>query len=78
MKKQLQILAGVAVVMSFYGLTLVSAGLSLQAELSSTVVELPGLAQIFPVFLVLLTGLTFFGIVLMNQRLRQPAENLNN
>ncbi|MCU0485160.1 MAG: PrsW family intramembrane metalloprotease [Anaerolineales bacterium] len=55
------------------GLTLISAGYSIQAAMTTHVIAIPGFVQIIPVILVFLAGMTFLGIILINRRLRQAA-----
>ena len=55
------------------GLTLISAGYSLQSAMSTNVIAIPGFVQIIPVILVFLAGMTFLGIILINRRLKQAA-----
>jgi hypothetical protein len=59
------------------GLTLISAGYSLQAAMSTNVTAIPGLVQIIPVILVFLAGMTFLGIILINRRLKLAAATSN-
>lgn len=57
------------------GLTLISAGYSIQAALPLPTITIPGFVQFIPLILVFLAGLTFSGIVLLNRRLNHPVVN---
>lgn len=55
------------------GLTLISAGYSIQATLPSVDITIPGFVQIIPLILVFLAGTTFSGIILLNRRLNHAV-----
>lgn len=57
------------------GLTLISAGYSIQSMLLSARIGIPDFVQIIPLILVFLSGISFLGILLLNRRLNQPVVN---
>ncbi len=66
-------LAAVSLHGAWNALTLLSAGYSLQASLTSPAITPPGWVQALPLILVGMAGLAFLGIVLLNRHLRQAA-----